>query len=96
MNIVYRVIHTKQFKKDIKKLVRSRKKHLLDKIKETIKLLQYNKTLPLHLRNHKLQGDLSGLEECHVANDWLLVYKRCDKELVLSLVHTGSHSDIFG
>ncbi|MBU0458131.1 type II toxin-antitoxin system YafQ family toxin [Patescibacteria group bacterium] len=63
---------------------------------QTIKLLQCNKNPPSHLHNHKLHGDMSGLEECHVENDWLIVYEQCNKELVLTFVRTGSHSDVFG
>jgi len=32
--------------------------------------------------------------ECHITLDWLLVYKYNDKELILFLVETGSHSEI--
>ena len=34
-----------------------------------------------------------GWRECHLAPDWLLIYKRCPDELVLG--RTGSHSDLF-
>ena len=33
--------------------------------------------------------------ECHIEPDWLLVYQYVDNELVLLLVTTGSHSEIF-
>ena len=29
-------------------------------------------------------------------SDWLLVWKQNDKELILILTETGTHSDIFG
>mgnify|MGYP000717648241 CR=1 FL=1 len=29
-------------------------------------------------------------------SDWLLVWKQNDKELILILTDTGTHSDIFG
>lgn len=34
-------------------------------------------------------------KECHVEPDWLLVYKYYENDLILLLVETGSHSEIF-
>lgn len=33
--------------------------------------------------------------ECHIEPDWLLVYQYIDNELILLLVSTGSHSELF-
>ena len=33
--------------------------------------------------------------ECHIEPDWLLVYKKNYDELILFLIETGSHSDLF-
>ena len=33
--------------------------------------------------------------ECHIEPDWLLVYQYYEDELILVLVNTGSHSDLF-
>ena len=33
--------------------------------------------------------------ECHIEPDWLLVYRINNDELILLLVETGSHSDLF-
>jgi mRNA interferase YafQ len=33
--------------------------------------------------------------ECHIQSDWLLVWIQNDTELILLLVNTGSHSDLF-
>ena len=42
--------------------------------------------------NYKIYKDCS---ECHINSDWLLVYKYLDNKLILLLVATGSHSEIF-
>lgn len=34
--------------------------------------------------------------KCHVEPDWLLVYRTDRGKLVLMLVATGTHSDLFG
>ena len=33
--------------------------------------------------------------ECHIEPDWLLIYKYNKEELILFMVETGSHSDLF-
>ena len=35
------------------------------------------------------------MRECHIEPDWLLVYKVVQDVLVLKLIRTGSHSDLF-
>ena len=42
------------------------------------------------------RGCYKGCMECHITSDWLLVWKQNDKELILILTDTGTHSDIFG
>ena len=49
---------------------------------------------PKH-KDHPLKGKYKGHRECHINPDWLLVYKKLKEELVLQLVRTGTHSDIF-
>ena len=33
--------------------------------------------------------------ECHIEPDWLLIYKTDNNQLILLLVETGSHSELF-
>jgi mRNA interferase YafQ len=33
--------------------------------------------------------------ECHVKPDWLLLWQQKENELILMLLDTGTHSDIF-
>ena len=44
---------------------------------------------------HILTGDRKGQWECHIRPDWLLIWEIRDQELVLVLLNTGSHSDLF-
>lgn len=46
-------------------------------------------------KDHELIGNYKGFRECHIKPDWLLVYLIEDDILTLTLVNTGSHSDIF-
>lgn len=36
-----------------------------------------------------------GCRECHIEPDWLLVYKKSKNDLILFLIETGTHSDLF-
>ena len=42
-----------------------------------------------------LTGKFKGFRECHIQPDWLLMYLIEDDVLVLTLVDTGTHSDMF-
>ena len=35
------------------------------------------------------------MRELHIEPDWLLVYNIENSELILKLIRTGSHSDVF-
>ena len=52
-------------------------------------------TLDKKYRDHELSGIFKGLRECHIKPDWLLVYLVDDKNHVITLVNTGTHSDLF-
>lgn len=88
------IVWTTQFKKDYKlALKRSLDIELLDDI---IRALSRGETLPEKNRDHALSGDWVGHRECHILPDWLLIYRIEDNVLVLTLVRTGTHSDLFG
>jgi mRNA interferase YafQ len=84
--------HSK-FKKDYKRAVK--RGCDVQKIQAVVKLLAEQKTLPEKYKDHELVGEYKGYRECHITPDWLLIYKVKDSELVLLLVRTGSHSDLF-
>lgn len=89
MNIKY---HNK-FKKDLKIL--KKRKFDMTPLKNVIVMLANNESLPEKYSNHSLTGSLKGYMDCHIQNDWVLIYK-IDKEIsLLSLYRTGTHSDLF-
>lgn len=53
--------------------------------------------LPEAYRDHALVNsrNYKGMRECHIQPDWLLVYKVIHETLILELIRTGSHSDLF-
>lgn len=63
--------------------------------KTALGILANTGELPKKYKPHPLKGNYKGCMECHLTPDWLLVWKQNDKELILVLIDTGSHSDIF-
>ncbi len=45
--------------------------------------------------DHALTGNWQGHRECHIAPDWLLIYRVYEDVLVLELTRTGTHADLF-
>ena len=87
MNIQY----TSQFKKDYKKVQKQNKDS--EKLKLVIEKLLNETTLEQQYKDHNLSGKWKIYLECHIAPDWLLIYKKTADSLIL--VRTGSHSELF-
>lgn len=83
---------TTQFKKDLKKYLNNPK--AIAKLLEVVRLLEYELPIPATMRPHKLSGNYLGCMECHVANDFLLVWID-EKRNVIRLLRVGSHSELF-
>ena len=64
---------------------------LLDNV---IKKIQNGEKLDAKYHDHALTGTYRGFRECHIQPDWLLIYFIENKIMVLTLVRTGSHSNL--
>lgn len=91
---MYQVIYTKRMKKDVR-LMKKRGKNI-SKLIAILDLLKTGEPLPEQYSDHQLEGSLNAFRECHIENDWLLVYQIVKDELILFATATGTHSDIFG
>lgn len=84
-----------QFKKDYKLAL----KRSCDpkKLERVITLLCQEEQLPASYRDHALVNsrNYKNVRECHIQPDWLLVYRIVQDRLVLQLLRTGTHSDLF-
>ena len=89
-----KVLYERSFVKDYKLL--KKRGYDMKRLDRVVYLLANQTALPERCHDHALVGQFKGLRECHVAPDWLLVYRINGQELVLSLTRTGTHSDIFG
>ena len=84
---------TKRFDKDLKKL--KKRKYDLKLLAKIINKLCDSEILPEKYRDHCLTGDYKGFRECRIQIDWILIYKIERNILVLTLLRTGTHSDLF-
>jgi mRNA interferase YafQ len=82
---------TNQFKKDLK-LMEKRHRNM-DAMNDILALLLWGDPLPERCREHNLHGNYEGLIDCHVENDWVIIYRRSEEEIVF--YYTGTHSDLF-
>ena len=88
-----KVRYSAKFKKDFKIIIK--RGYNISLFEEVLTLLREEKTLPEKYNDHALKGDYSGHRECHITPDWLLIYKKENDMITLSLTRTGSHSDLF-
>ncbi len=87
------VRYSSKFKKDFKIIIK--RGYNISLFEEVLTLLREEKILPEKYNDHPLKGDYTGHRECHITPDWLLIYKKEDDLITLSLTRTGSHSDLF-
>ena len=90
---MYKIAQTNAFKRDLKAMIkRGVDISLLDEIVTT---LASGEPLDFKYRDHPLTGNYKGSRECHIKPDWLLIYCVENDVLILTLMRTGSHSDLF-
>lgn len=90
---MYTVKPTTRFQRDLKRI--QKRGYDISLLTQVIKTLAAGETLPERNRDHMLTGNFVGCRECHIAADRLLIYEIVDRELILYLTRTGSHSDLF-
>ena len=81
---------TTRFEKDYEKAIKSGRD--LARLKRVMTWIACEQELPVELRDHKLVGNYQGRRECHLAGDWLLIYKLEGDTVIFE--RTGSHSDL--
>ncbi|MBQ3425658.1 MAG: type II toxin-antitoxin system YafQ family toxin [Clostridia bacterium] len=91
---MYSIEYTNKMKRDVRLMKKCGKD--LDKLVKVLSLLAEGKGLPVKYKDHKLSGELSDFRECHIENDWLLIYQYHNDVLTLTATGTGTHADLFG
>lgn len=91
--MIFELKKTSQFKASFK---RAKKRGLdISLLEDIVEKLRTSHPLDKKHCNHELSGNFKGIWECHIQPDWLLLYYKDNDVLVLTLVDTGTHSDIF-
>ncbi len=84
---------TTQYKKDLKRFKNNPTK--LEALREILLKLQNDQPIPAEYLPHMLHGNYKGCMECHIQNDFLLIWIDPDTDII-ELVRLGSHSELFG
>lgn len=84
---------TSQFKKDFKRFSKDVRKVKI--LFEIVKKLVNGEDIPVCYKPHPLKGEWKDFMECHVEEDYLLIWYDKDTDVV-KLVRLGSHSELFG
>lgn len=82
---------TTQFKRDIKRILRSGKD--IEKLLSIVEQLAEGRKLPPEYHDHPLNGKYKNKRDCHIEPDWILIYAIEGDELFL--YRTGSHPQLF-
>lgn len=89
---MYEILTSTQFRRDIKRCKKQNKN--MDLFKQVNTVLISGKTLPQKHKDHFFSGEWNGFRECHIAPDWLLIYKVDIKNKSLNMpkpVHTQNY-----
>ena len=66
------LILTTRFRRDLRRAARRGKNE--ERLREVIEILVGGEPLEARHRAHQLMGSMAPLWECHIENDWLLVW----------------------
>ena len=88
-----KIRYEKSFKQDFKRCKKRGKN--VSKLYAVISCLQQGLPLEERYHDHSLKGKYTGYRECHIEPDWLLIYRVDEKEVILLVTRTGTHSDLF-
>lgn len=84
---------TTQFKRDLKRYKHN--KDLLLALEDVLNYLAEEGNVPSKYLPHSLIGDYKACMECHVLNDFLLIWIDKTKPMI-KLLRLGSHSELYG
>lgn len=93
---MYKLVQSTQFKKDFKKIAKSKSDVKL--VVLTLKILEKEgvEGLPIKFKPHKLKGDYKDDWECHIKPDLLLIWFQIEEPTKeIRLIRLGSHTELF-
>jgi len=90
---MYTLQVTPQFKRDLKRCKQEGKD--LKELWEVVRLLLRDGYVPDSYNPHELEREFAGHMECHIEEDWLLVWKQNDNKMTMLFTNSGSHDYLF-
>ena len=93
---MFKIVASNKFIKDLK-LLKKRSDSDFEFLQSFLNNLaeQGSKGINKKHKPHKLKGEYKGYWECHVKPDLLLIWNEDSEIMLLELVRTGTHSDLF-
>ena len=89
---MFDVVASNQFKRDLK--LAKKRGYNIENLREVVRKLASGEELEAKYRDHVMTGNYIGFRECHIAPDWLLIYRIDGNVLELYLSRTGTHADL--
>lgn len=89
---MYSIVFQPSFVRDLKKYKRSDGN--LKRVHDILTMIRTGELLPSSVRDHQLQGTLRAYRELHVEADWLLVYQKDGKKLIITCLWLVSHKKL--
>lgn len=89
------IVFENKFKKEYKRALRRGCK--ADKMEKVLEILANEKPMPPSYKDHQLTDskEFKNVRECHIAPDWLLIYRIEKQVQILRCIRTGTHSYLF-
>jgi len=93
----WRVLKTRQFDKNLKRLLKSGvKKDLVDAaVEDLLRWVCREEPLPAKYNLHKLKGNLQDIWDVHLKYDLVLLFKLDEGSGCIYLLNIGPHSEVF-
>jgi len=85
------LLTSRPYKRDFKRM--AKRGNDLERLHRIVRRLEQDEELPSVSRPHALQGEWLGCWECHIAPNWLLIYRISTDRIQLE--RTGTHADLF-
>lgn len=97
MNCRWKVLKTKQFDKNFRKLTKSGiKKDLVDTaVEDLLRWVCREQPLSAKYNLHKLKGNLKDVWDVHLKYDLVLLFKLDNESKCIYLLNIGPHSEVF-
>jgi mRNA interferase YafQ len=90
---MFNFVYSTRFERDLQRCQNKNKDISL--IDEVLRYLEKEGKVSNKYKPHPLKGKLKGQWECHIEDDWLLIWIPDRKNKIIELVRTGAHDELF-